>query len=150
MSRWDRFWAWTRRTLDMLCDRPEHLQRLSIIGAGMKSGLLVVGVIAILTWFGKSAPALALLVVPILGTALYMLIAAFIICIVVLLGLVKGLDTLKGMLPGGASFELTATPAAQGKTELLEIVTSPSGDTVETATTTTVTATPAPPEGNTP
>ena len=146
MKTFDRFFGWCRQTLDMLCARPEHLQRLSIIGAGMKSGLLVVGVIAILTWFGQSAPALALLVVPILGTALYMLIVAFIICIVVLLGLVKGIEALKGMLPGGASFELTASKT-QGKTELLEIGTQPSGATTETATTTTVTATPAPPAG---
>ena len=106
----DRFFGWCRRTLDMLCDRPDHLQRISIIGAGFKSGLLVVGVIALLTWFGTSSPALALLVVPILGNALYMLIGAFIICIIVLLGLIKGLQSLKAHLPGGALVEIEATP----------------------------------------
>jgi hypothetical protein len=106
VNTFDRFFGWCRQTLDILCDRPEHLQRISIIGAGFTSALLVVGVVALLTWFGQSAPALALLVVPILGSALYMLIGAFIICIIVLLGLVKGLQSLKASLPGGASVEI--------------------------------------------
>jgi hypothetical protein len=29
-----RFFGWTRKTLDDLCERPDHLQRLSIIGSG--------------------------------------------------------------------------------------------------------------------
>lgn len=109
MNLFDRFFGWCRQTLDILCDRPDHLQRISIIGAGFTSALLVVGVVALLTWFGRSAPALALLVVPILGNALYMLIAAFIICIVVLLGLIKGLQSIKASLPGGAVVEFETT-----------------------------------------
>lgn len=131
----DRFWTWCRQTLDMLCDRPEHLQRLSIIGAGFTSGLMVVGVIAILTWFGQSAPALAMLVVPILGSALYMLIGAFIICIIVLLGLIKGLQSLKASLPGGTLVEIETTPSTTTTTTTLPPVVTTVTDVPATLTT---------------
>lgn len=98
-----RFSTWVRKTLDMLCARPDHLQRIAITGAGLSLYPMMIGLIALLVWFGIKSAALALAVVPILGFALYGFIALFAVVVIALEGTIKGL---KLSAPGGAAFEI--------------------------------------------
>lgn len=108
-TRTYQFFRWLRDTLDMLCDRPNHLQRLSAIGAGMAVGIFVIALVAIITWFGTQSAPLALVVVPILGNALYGFIAVFAICVVVIMALVRGLGSVNFTGPNGVGLSLETT-----------------------------------------
>lgn len=102
------FFGWVRATLDTLCDRPDHLQRLSIIGSGMAAGLLLIGIIAILVHFGLHGPdtQAALLTIPIIGNMGYGIVFLYALAQVALLGIIKGLR-LSG--PGGVNVEIETT-----------------------------------------
>lgn len=90
-SAMSRFFTWTRQTLDMLCDRPDHLQRLAIIGAGI-SIYPAVAVLVWIVWRGYERTAeLQSQSLAIMGVALYAMLALLGLVIVALLGTVKGL-----------------------------------------------------------
>lgn len=102
------FFGWVRATLDTLCDRPDHLQRLSIIGSGMAAGLLLIGIIAILVHFGLHGPdtQAALLTIPIIGNMGYGIVFLYALAQVALLGIIRGIR-LSG--PGGVNVEIETT-----------------------------------------
>ncbi|AFU87274.1 holin [Caulobacter virus Karma] len=102
------FFRWVRLTLDTLCDRPDHLQRLSIIGSGMAAFPLIIGIIAILVHFGLHGPdsAAALATIPIIGNMGYGALALYALSQVALLGIIKGVR-LSG--PGGVNVEIETT-----------------------------------------
>lgn len=116
---WNRFWVWFRSTLDMLCDRPDHLQRLSVIGAGASLYPVMIAVLVLLWWFGKSSPALASIALPLIFQFGVGIMILFGLVIVVLIGLVKGLTSFKANLPGGSvEIETTAkTTVSSGDPE---------------------------------
>lgn len=106
MAAVGRFFAWVRLTLDMLCDRPDHLQRLAIIGSGI-SLYPAVGLLIWIVWKGYAqTEALQHQSMGIMGIALYIFLALFGLVIVSLLGTIKGLRV-SG--PGGSSFEIETT-----------------------------------------
>lgn len=98
-----RFFAWCRQTLDMLCDRPDHLQRIGIVGAGMSLYPMMIALVGILVWFGIHGGVAALAVIPWFGWALIGLITVFAVIVIALLGTIKGI---KIAAPGGATVEL--------------------------------------------
>lgn len=103
VSVWKRFFAWCRETLDFLCNHPDHLQRLGIIGAGMSLYPMMVGLVSILVWFGINGGVAALAVIPWFGWALIGMITVFAFTIIALLGTIKGI---KINTPWGANVEL--------------------------------------------
>lgn len=102
------FFTWIRVTLDTLCDRPDHLQRLSIIGSGMAAYPLIGVIIAILVYFGLHGPdtSAALLVIPIIGALGYGAMALYALSQVALLGIIKGVRL---TAPGGVNVEIETT-----------------------------------------
>lgn len=106
VQTWNRFWGWVRRTLDFLCERPDHLQRLAIIGAGFAIYPLVLGIIWIV-WKGYgSSPEILSQSLGIMGFIAYGLLALFALVVVSLLGTIKGLRI---MGPGGSGIEIDTT-----------------------------------------
>lgn len=104
---------WLSRTIDTLCERPDHLQRLAIIGAGMVVYPLVVGLILIV-WLGfgpRTDPAITVQQLKIMGWALLGSMGLWGLVVVTLLGTVKGLRV-NG--PGGVGLEVETT-AGDGK-----------------------------------
>lgn len=103
-----RFFGWVRVTLDTLCDRPDHLQRLSVIGSGMAAFPLLVWVIRILVDFGMHGPdtQAALAVIPIIGAMGGGIIFLYALSQVALLGIIKGV---RFSAPGGVNVEIETT-----------------------------------------
>lgn len=114
-----RFFSWVRATLDMLCDRPDHLQRLSVIGAGASLYPVLIACLAMLWTIGTGSPALALAALPLIFQFSVGIMILLGLVIVVLIGLVKGLTTFKANLPGGSvEIETTATTTvSSGETQ---------------------------------
>ena len=99
-----RFFSWVRRTLDELCARPDHLQRLSIIGSGFIMWPTMIG-FALIVWLGYG-PAEAAQSLNFMGIALIVSMALWGLVVVALLGIVKGLRV-SG--PGGMSVSIQTT-----------------------------------------
>lgn len=101
-----RFFSWVRRTLDGLCDRPDHLQRLSIIGSGFIMWPTMVG-FALIVWLGYArTPELQAQSLNFMGMALLGSMALWGLVVVAMLGIIKGVR-LAG--PGGMSVAITTT-----------------------------------------
>ncbi|USN14220.1 putative holin protein [Brevundimonas phage vB_BpoS-Kabachok] len=105
-----RFFRWMRDTMDVLCDRPDHLQRVSIILSGMSLFPLFVGMIIVLVWFAVTYTAeyngLQTQIITGLINYGYIFLGLFALVIISMLGTIKGLS-LKG--PGGAGLTLVTT-----------------------------------------
>jgi F0F1-type ATP synthase membrane subunit c/vacuolar-type H+-ATPase subunit K len=103
------FGAYIKTVVQTLCDRPDHLQRLAIIGAGMVAYPMVCAIIWIV-WKGYDhTPELQAQSLNFMGFALYGAMVMWGLVVVALLGVVKGLKV-EG--PGGVSVELTTTATA--------------------------------------
>lgn len=101
-----RLFSWLRRTLDGLCERPDHLQRLSIIGSGFIMWPTMVG-FALIVWLGYArTPELQAQSLNFMGIALIGSMALWGLVVVALLGIVKGVR-LSG--PGGLSVAIETT-----------------------------------------
>lgn len=99
-----RFFTWSRQTLDSLCNRPDHLQRIAVMGAGVVMYPLVVGMILIV-WLGYSrTPELQSQSLSIMGWALLASMGLWGLVVVTMLGTIKGL---KFDGPGGMGVEIT-------------------------------------------
>lgn len=101
-----RFFPWARETLDMLCNSPDHLQRLAIIGAGivvqvtMWTAMLIV-------WRGYDRTAeLQAQSLNFMGWSLMGSMGLWGLVVVTLLGTIKGL---KIAGPGGFGIDLSTT-----------------------------------------
>lgn len=106
-----RFFSWLRRTIDMLCERPDHLQRLAVIGAGVALYPLLLAFIYIM-WKGFGAnPELLTKQIDWLGWMAVGVLTLFGLVIVTLLGTIKGVR-ISG--PGGSGVEFE-TSAGDGK-----------------------------------
>jgi hypothetical protein len=123
---------WISRTIESLCNRPDHLQRLAIVAAGCVMYPTVWGLILIV-WKGfGDHPTLYPQQLQILGWALLGSMVLWGLVVVALLGIVKGIKV-EG--PGGVGIELTTTSS-----------TSPddAGAPLQQTTVTTATATAVP------
>ncbi|AFU88005.1 holin [Caulobacter phage CcrColossus] len=101
-----RFSGWVGSTVKTLCDRPDHLQRLAIIGAGMVVQLTMWAVILIV-WLGYDrTPELQSQSLNFMGWALMGSMALWGLVVVTLLGTIKGLS-IAG--PGGFGINLLTT-----------------------------------------
>lgn len=101
-----RFFSWLRRTLDGLCDRPDHLQRLSIIGSGFVMWPTMIG-FALIVWLGYArTPELQSQSLNFMGLALLGSMALWGLVVIALLGIIKGLRVAG---PGGVSLAITTT-----------------------------------------
>ncbi|AXQ68681.1 holin [Caulobacter phage CcrPW] len=101
-----RFANWAGSTVKTLCDRPDHLQRLAIIGAGMVVQLTMWAVILIV-WLGYDrTPELQSQSLNFMGWALMGSMALWGLVVVTLLGTIKGLS-IAG--PGGFGINLLTT-----------------------------------------
>lgn len=101
-----RFFGWARRTLDELCERPDHLQRLSIIGSGFVMWPTMVA-FALIVWLGYGrTPELQAQSLNFMGLALLSSMALWALVVIALLGILKGVSI---SAPGGASITLTTT-----------------------------------------
>lgn len=101
-----RFFAWARRTLDTLCERPDHLQRLSIIGAGVIMWPTLIG-FALVVWLGYSRTAeLQAQSLNFMGLALLSSMALWGLVVVATLGIIKGLSVTG---PGGVGVSIQTT-----------------------------------------
>lgn len=136
-----KFFRWFRDTIDVLCDRPDHMQRLFVIGFGLSTFPLVAIFVHLLVRYGDRSNELAALVVPILGNGMYGALGLMALGAVVLLGLIKGIGGFQITTPGGINIGIQTTggpPTSGGDFNLPTIE--------QTTTTTTVTpATPATP-----
>lgn len=90
-TKFRQFFDWMRQTLDFLCERPDHLQRLSIVGAGMSLYPAVVALTIVMIWFGVSYPGVPAQIVGGLFNVIYFTLALFALVIVSMLGTIKGL-----------------------------------------------------------
>jgi hypothetical protein len=100
------FISWVDRSVRMICDRPDHLQRLAIAGAGIAI-YPVIGALIWIVWRGfERTPALQQQSLGIMGFALYGMLGLFGLVVVAMLGTVKGLK-IEG--PGGLGVELSTT-----------------------------------------
>ncbi|UTC29892.1 putative holin protein [Bajunvirus bajun] len=97
---------WIARTVDTLCDRPDHLQRLSIIGSGISIFPMIASMVALLVFFGLRTDVLAEMVVPILGYVTYGMLMLFALAQIALLGIIRGFRV-NG--PGGFGVEIETT-----------------------------------------
>lgn len=101
-----RFFGWARRTLDTLCERPDHLQRLSIIGAGVIMWPTLIG-FALVVWLGYSRTAeLQAQSLNFMGLALLSSMALWGLVVVATLGIIKGLSVTG---PGGVGVSIQTT-----------------------------------------
>ncbi len=90
----------------MLCARPDHLQRLSIIGSGFVMWPTMVG-FALIVWLGYGrTPALQSQSLNFMGMALVGSMALGGLVVVALLGIVKGIRVAG---PGGLSVAIETT-----------------------------------------
>ncbi len=91
-----KFWKWVRETLDMLCNRPDHLQRISIVGSGMSLYPVIFAMVGLLVWFAlRFQDSDSLLIRQIVGgviNIIYILLSLFALVIVSMLGTIKGLS----------------------------------------------------------
>jgi len=97
-----RFFGWARRTLDGLCERPDHLQRLAVVGAGVIMWPTLVG-FALVVWLGYG-PEHGAQSLNFMGMALLASMALWGLVVVATLGIVKGLSVTG---PGGVGVSLT-------------------------------------------
>lgn len=88
--------------IDRICNDPEHLQRLSVVGAGMAMYPMVAILIWII-WTAYPEAGLETKKLDILGFALYGAMALWGLVVVAILGVVRNL---KATLPGGSSIEI--------------------------------------------
>ena len=100
---WAKAGTEAKRIFHELCNRPDHLQRWAIIGAG----LVLFPILAIFTWlvrysFGNQ-PTLYGQQLAILGYALYGFIGLFGLVILALLKIIKGFGV---TLPTGMNFQV--------------------------------------------
>lgn len=101
-----RFFSWTRRALDGLCERPDHLQRLAVVGAGMIMWPTLIS-FALIVWLGYGrTPELQSQSLNFMGLALLASMALWGLVVIAILGIVKGLSV-SG--PGGVSVSITTT-----------------------------------------
>lgn len=101
-----RFAGWASNTVKTLCDRPDHLQRLAIIGAGMVVQLTMWAVILIV-WRGYDrTPELQAQSLNFMGWSLIGSMVLWGIVVITLLGTIKGLS-IEG--PGGFGINLMTT-----------------------------------------
>lgn len=101
-----RFFRWVRAAMDILCDRPDHLQRVSIILSGMSLYPLFIGMIVVLVWFAVTYTGLQSQIITGLINYGYIFLGLFALVIISMLGTIKGLS-LKGL--GGAGLTLVTT-----------------------------------------
>lgn len=101
-----RFFRWLRDTMDVLCDRPDHLQRVSIMLSGMSLYPLFIGMIVILVWFAITYPGLQAKIITGLINYGYIFLGLFALVIITMLGSIKGL---KINAPGGVGMALVTT-----------------------------------------
>lgn len=101
-----RFFSWARRVLAELCERPDHLQRVSIIMAGVSLYPLFIGMIVILVVFAVLYSDHQSQIIAGLINYGYIFLGLFALVIISMLGTIKGL-TLK--VPGGGGLALTTT-----------------------------------------
>lgn len=99
-----KFFAWLEPIVRHVCDHPEHMQRLSIIGSGIIMWPTVIG-FALIVWKGYGE-AQADQSLNFMGMALIGSMLLWGLVVVALLGIVKGLR-LGG--PAGMSVEITTT-----------------------------------------
>ena len=101
-----RFFSWVRRTLDELCERPDHLQRLSIIGSGFVMWPTMI-FFSLVVWLGYGrTPELQAQSMNFLGFALLGSMALWGLVVVALIGIIKGVSV-SG--PGGISVSVQTT-----------------------------------------
>lgn len=101
-----RFFLWLRQTMDILCDRPDHLQRVSIIMAGVSLYPLFIGMIVILVVFAVLYTDNQRQIISGLINYGYIFLGLFALVIISMLGTIKGLS-LRG--PGGSGLHLVTT-----------------------------------------
>lgn len=122
-----RFFSWVRRTLDELCERPDHLQRLSIIGSGFIMWPTMVG-FALIVWLGYArTPELQAQSLNFMGMALLGSMALWGLVVVAMLGIIKGVSV-RG--PGGMSVAIQTTaddPDVDPKTTRVDVDVEPGG-----------------------
>lgn len=105
--------SWFGRTIDTLCDRPDHLQRLAIIGAGMFVYPMIWAFVLI-AWlgFGQGQPVeIVKLQLMFIGSGMIGSLILWGLVVVTLLGTIKGVRV-SG--PGGVNLEFE-TSAGDGK-----------------------------------
>lgn len=95
--------SWLDRTVRNLCDRPDHLQRLSIVGAGMSVYPAVFALIGLLVWFALRHPDAPGQIISGLINFVYCFLALFALVVISLLG------TIKGFRIGPSGMEVTTT-----------------------------------------
>lgn len=101
-----RFFAWLEPVVRNICDHPSHMQRLSIIGAGMVMYPTVLA-FALVVWLGYGRTAeLQAQSLNFMGAALLSSMALWGLVVVAILGVVKGV-TVAG--PGGLSVAVQTT-----------------------------------------
>lgn len=145
------FTSWLDRTVRTICDRPDHLQRLAILGAGMAI-YPAIGALIWIVWQGYDrTPALQAQSLAIMGIALFTAFGLFGLVVVSMLGTIKGLR-LEG--PGGLGMELNTTaddpnvgPATTRETSPFS-KTPPAADCDPPASSTTVNVATAPTEAD--
>lgn len=100
------FFSWLRKTMDNLCDRPDHLQRLSIIGSGIAVYPLIIWLVFIM-WkgFGHD-PHLLSKQIDWMGWIAMGILGIFALIIVTVLGTIKGIH-IAG--PGGVDIGIDTT-----------------------------------------
>lgn len=110
--------AWLSRVVRHLCDHPSHLQRLSIIGAGVVMHPTVLA-FALVVWlgYGRTA-ALQQQSLNFMGAALLSSMALWGLVVVAILGIVKGVR-IAG--PGGLSVALTTTADVDPGTPRMDV-----------------------------
>lgn len=105
-----RFFRWLRDTMDVLCERPDHLQRVSIMLSGMSLFPLFIGMIVVLVWFATTYTGayngLQTQIVTGLINYGYIFLGLYALVIISMLGTIKGLR-LTGL--GGSGLSLTTT-----------------------------------------
>nr|WP_313427060.1 hypothetical protein [Brevundimonas diminuta] len=100
----NRFFGWLGRTVRFICDHPSHLQRLSIIGAGVIMWPTMVG-FTLIVWLGYArTPDLQSQSLNFMGLALLSSMALWGLVVVATLGIIKGFSV-SG--PGGVGLSLT-------------------------------------------
>lgn len=106
-----RFFGWSRRTLDTICDRPDHLQRLAVIGSGVVMYPTFLAMVLIV-WkgFGQHE-ALMPQQLNILGNTLLGVLALLALVVIALLGIIRGLRI---QAPGGLGVDIETTSGMGG------------------------------------
>lgn len=100
------FASWARRALAELCARPDRLQRVSIIMAGVSLYPLFIGMIVILVVFAVLYRDHQSQIIASLINYGYIFLGLFALVIISMLGTIKGLSL---RVPGGGGLALTTT-----------------------------------------